>query len=252
MRSTLRPGALQRGFTLIEAMTAGLVLSIITIGLMSAWTVAGANVNDLVVRKKAIWTLNGHMERISALYQFTDFGAFGISTSTGYDYPAAYNDTRMIFGTFADAAMAPPGTTPLFKAFVGEANGLVERPNDFETKDGYPVVLFDSLTSSVRRNYIWIDRPKNIVGRLSWELTDFVVAECDGDNQPDGSEDCRCLSFAHDASDPDPGTGSGAFCKEIQLALEFPLRWNEADNTVKAMPQPTEILTIRPIVGRIQ
>jgi len=85
MRSTRKPNALQQGFTLIEAMTAGLVLSIITIGLMSAWTVAGANVNDLVVREKAIWTLNGHMERISALYQFTDFGAFGVSTSTGYN-----------------------------------------------------------------------------------------------------------------------------------------------------------------------
>ncbi|MBT6312782.1 MAG: hypothetical protein HOJ21_06210 [Alphaproteobacteria bacterium] len=252
MRSTRKPSALQRGFTLIEAMTAGLVLSIITIGLMSAWSVAGANVNDLVIREKAIWTLNGHMERISALYQFTDFGAFGVATSTAYDYPAAYNDTRMIFGTFADSAMAPPGTLPLLKPFAGEANGLVESPNAFEAKEGYPVVLFDSQLSSVRRNYVWIDRPKNIVGRLSWELTDIVVALCDSDNQPGGNQNCRCLNFAHNAADPAPGKDSGVFCKEIQLALEFPLRWNEADNTVKAMPQPTEILTLRTIVGRVQ
>lgn len=253
MRSSRKPSALQRGFTLIEAMTAGVILSIITLGLMSAWSVAGANVNDLVVREKAIWTLNAHMERVSALYLHTDFGSFGTTVSTGYGYPDAYSDTRLIFGGLADSAMAPIGTLGLLRPLAGEANGIVELPGNFDNENGYPVALFDDLVvSNNRRNYVWIDRDRSIVGRLSWELTDIVVANCDADNQPGGGNNCKCLAFNHGMSNPNPGSGNGDFCKEMQLALEFPLRWNAATNTVVDMPQPTEILTLRTIIGRIQ
>lgn len=253
MRFSRKPSALQRGFTLIEAMTAGVVLSIITLGLMSAWSVAGANVNDLVIREKAIWTLNAHMERLTTLYNYKDFGAFGATLSSNYGYPAAYSDVRLIYGGLADAAMAPPGTLPLLKLPVGEVNGFVETPSAFDTKDGYPIALFDfGLATDFNRNYVWIDRDRSIVGRLSWELQNIVVAECDGDNQPGGSEECKCLSPLHDMANPSHGGGAGDFCRELQLALEFPLRWNDANNTFVNMPQQTEILTLRAIVGRIQ
>lgn len=257
MRSTRKPSALQRGFTLIEAMTAGLVLSVITLGLMSAWSVAGANVNDLVVREKAIWTLNAHMERLTTLYNYTDFGSFGATVSTGYGYPAGFSNNRLIFGGFADSAMAPPGTGFFSKQAEGELNGFVETPQDFASKAGYPVALFDSLLlTSVRRNYVWIDRDRSIVGRLSWETSDIVVDKCDEDNQPGGNENCKCLAFSHATNNPDPGGTffgvGGSFCKELQLALEFPLRWDHDNDAVVAMPQATEILTLRTIVGRIQ
>lgn len=100
-------------------MTAGIVLSILTFGLMNVWVTAGASVNNQVVREKAIWTWNGHMERLVALYQFTTFGSDGIETSN--DYGSLYTshghteNGRKVFSVNTDASMAPPGTSNFFR-----------------------------------------------------------------------------------------------------------------------------------------
>lgn len=47
MRSTPEPRRRQGGFTLIQAMTAGVVLSIPPLGLMGVWTTAGAATDPL-------------------------------------------------------------------------------------------------------------------------------------------------------------------------------------------------------------
>lgn len=235
--------ASQRGFTLIEAMAAGVVLSIITAGLMSTWTIAGTSVNDLVVREKAIWALNAQMERLVALYQFTEFGSTGIETSSGYGYSAGFSDERAIFGGNTDRSMAPPGTFDDFKLFVGQANSILELPNVFFDADGFPIAYFSSQLASERRNYVWVDRDRQIVGRLSWEEKKMAVFECDKSNQPGGSKACLCLGYADDAT-------GGAFCREIALALEFPFRWDSTNNTVVPMPKTTEVISLRTIVGR--
>lgn len=232
----------QAGFTLIEAMTAGVVLSILALGLMGVWSTAGAGVQTLVIREKAIWTLNGQMERLVALYSFTDFITFGASASSGYGYPAAYADDRLIYNGLADTAMADEDMNPLLRPISGQANGfVVELPLDFPDVEGHPVALTDAL-SAARRNYVWIDRGRDIVGRLSWEESDLVIDACDADNQTGGSQPCLCFDY-------DKGT-AGARCREIMLTLEFPLRWNDATDSAVAMSTPTEILSLRTIVGR--
>jgi hypothetical protein len=109
---------------LIEAMTAGIVLSILIFGLMNVWVTAGASVNNQVVREKAIWARNGYMERLVALYQFTDFGGNGISNSN--DYGEAYialdhpEINCKIFGVTTNNSTTKHGTTMiLFKYFSG-------------------------------------------------------------------------------------------------------------------------------------
>lgn len=232
----------QRGFTLIEAMSAGVVLSILSLGLMGVWSVAGANVQSLVIREKAIWTLNGQMERLAALYTYTDFAAFGMADSTGYGYGAAFSDTRKVYGASADTAMADENLAPAARDIAGQANGFVqELAADFDTAEGHPVVLTDSLTVA-RRNYVWIDRDRDIVGRLSWEESDLVIDACDANNAPSGANPCLCFDF-------DKGAG-GARCREIMLSLEFPIRWDRAADQAVALPGQTEVLSLRTIVGR--
>lgn len=232
----------QRGFTLIEAMSAGAVLSILTLGLMGVWSAAGGAVNDLVVREKAIWTLNGQMERLVALYQFTDFGDGGADASSGYGYPAPYANTRLIYGQSLLDLLAPSGS--LLGGLLGteEGFGFLEEPTDFAGAEGYPVVLVSGLLPANQRNYVWIDRDRDIVGRLSWEESDLQVDLCDGNNQTGGSSPCLCLDFG--------GGSGGADCRQIMLTLEFPFRWDRDAAAPVAMPQDREILSLRTIVGR--
>jgi len=245
MRSNRKPPCprqRQRGFTLIEVMTAGVTLSILTLGLVGLWSTAGGAVNDLVIREKAIWALNGQMERLAALYQFTDFGAGGPDATSGYGYPAAYSDTRLIFGQGLLDLIAPSGT--LLGGLLGteEDYGFLENEADFAAAEGHPVVLESALAPAADRNYVWIDRDQGIVGRLSWEEVAIVVDECGPDNAPGGSEPCLCADFG--------GGGAAERCLEIMLSLEFPFRWNAATGTAVAMPQAPEILSLRTIVGR--
>lgn len=240
------PKAGQAGFTLIEALTAGLALSILAIGLSGLWASAGASVTGLVVREKAIWALNAQMERLAALYQFTDFRATGgTETSNGYGYPAAYADDRLIFSDAANLSMVPPGTPDAEKTAAAEANAIIETPAAFAGEPGMPVAYFDSISAAERRNYIWVDRDRGLVGRLSWDEQDIVVNRCDADNQPEsGASPCLCLAY-----DGDPAAG-GAPCREIILTLEFPFRWDAAANDVVDFSDDKEILSLRTIVGR--
>lgn len=241
-RDASRPPPRQQGFTLIEAMSAGAVLSILTLGLMGVWSAAGGAVNDLVVREKAIWTLNGQMERLAALYQFTDFGAGGADTSSGYAYPAPYADTRLLYGQSLLDLLAPPGS--LLGGLVGTETeyGFLEEPAGFAAAEGYPVVVVSGLQPADRRNYVWIDRDRDIVGRLSWEESDLQIDRCDGNNLTGGTSPCLCADFG--------GGAGGADCREIMLTLEFPFRWDRDAAAPVAMPQTPEILSLRTIVGR--
>ncbi len=226
-------------------MTAGLVLSILTLGLMGVWTAASGAANDAVIREKAIWTLNGQMERLAALYRFTEFGATGVETSTGYGYPATFSDDRLIYGANASLSMAPPGVLDAAtKALLGNANRVVEAPADFATAEGYPIAYFGSLLDTdARRNYVWVDRDRSLVGRLSWEATPLVSNTCNADNEPGkGSQPCLC--FAYD------GGNGGDFCQEIMLSLEFPFRWDAGTDSAVDFRGETEVLTLRTIVGR--
>lgn len=75
--------ARQRGFTLIEVMTASVILSIFIVSLGTSWLVADRRADRLMNRQKAIFVLNGEMERLTTLYNLTTFGAAGAVTTTG-------------------------------------------------------------------------------------------------------------------------------------------------------------------------
>ena len=114
-------------------MTAGIVLSILTFGLMNVWVTAAASVNNQVVREKAIWTRNGYMERLVALYQFTDFGGNGISNSN--DYGEAYialdhpEINCKIFGVTTNNSTTKHGTNgDTVQVFFGQLNGFFTLP----------------------------------------------------------------------------------------------------------------------------
>src|SRR5436190_22144616 len=95
------PRSSQRGFSLIEVMFASMILSIFVLGIGGFWYQASSHTTELVLREKAILALSGELERVTALYVYTGFGADltnGPVTTTGYtDGLSALPTTRLIY-----------------------------------------------------------------------------------------------------------------------------------------------------------
>jgi|TARA_B100000315_G_C14499667_1_gene551713 prepilin-type N-terminal cleavage/methylation domain-containing protein len=200
------------GFTLIEVLVAAVLTSIMMVGLSTLWTVVAKQFFDLTTRQKAIFVLNGEMERLAVLFYWnprTDIA----TASNGYaDYGGYSDPNRWMYradqaqlNSFvtADGATFEPGpnSAPNFRLYFHDSNGI---PG---TED---------------RNYVWVDHERNITGRLSWQDTAF------------GNADCYLTTE----------------CRVVTLYLEYPFRY-ESDSVPSAQTMgPLRQLSLKTIVGR--
>jgi type II secretory pathway pseudopilin PulG len=208
----------QRGFMLIDIMSAAVVLSIFIAGIGAFWVIADRQVNDLVLRQKAVLVANGEMERLTVIYNHTSFGALGPVTTTGYE-ASVFPTTRLIYPNSLDPTYTSAGddyVTTSSATFSGSE----------------PKVWVNSqLLSSLNRSYVWISKNEGVMGRLSWVSTDISPSPC-----TTGS--CVCRSFL--------GIGTGS-CRRISLFVEYPYR------LVSGAPvagSRLESVTLSTIVGR--
>ncbi|MBT4490192.1 MAG: prepilin-type N-terminal cleavage/methylation domain-containing protein, partial [Rhodospirillaceae bacterium] len=67
-KPTNRRRTREDGFTLVEVLAATVITSILVLGLANLWTAVAGEVDGLTMRQKAIFVLNGQMERLTALY----------------------------------------------------------------------------------------------------------------------------------------------------------------------------------------
>jgi prepilin-type N-terminal cleavage/methylation domain-containing protein len=198
MRSTAR--IRQRGFSLIEVMTASIILSIFILGVGAFWLTADRRANDLVLRQKAIFIANGEMERLTALYGNTSFGAAGPAATTGYDGVATFPATRLTYPTSVSL-------------YTGGADDYVTTStNTFSTGPGTPFRIWvnSQLVPTLNRAYVWLDQGQNVMGRLSWTTTNITPASC-----VVGSDGCGCLNYLGLLSGP---------CQKLEMYLEYPYR----------------------------
>lgn len=217
------------GFTLVEVMAAGVVLGILALGLSQMWAVAGERSIDTTTRQKAVFVLNGQMERLSALYSVTALGSVTANDTTGYGSPVDYPDARAIFrmntNTFMESGV---------DAFVTDSLATFEASNEAF------VFLDDQGGTAADRNYVWIDQDRRILGRLSWAESDIPgAANGGGGGGGGGSLSGLCFDYAG-------GTG-GDNCREITLILEFPFR---LVNDVPTAGEALRIMPLKTIVGR--
>jgi len=211
----------QGGFTLIEVMFASVVLSVFILGLGGFWVLASQRAHDLTIRQKAVFVLNAEMERLSALYNFTSFGVDGPDATFSYD------------GPLPSARYAYPSNISSYMG--GAANDFVTTAGStFDT--GSEFLVYWETGSGFNRNYVWIDKERSIVGRLSWLTDDIDVLSCVS------GDDCSCLNF--DGSNSSYKT----YCRTLDLFLEYPYRFT-APNTIAA-PDELQSVTVGTIVGR--
>lgn len=156
------PSTVAAGFTLIEVMVGIVLAGILIAGLTSLWALVGEEFHRLTLRQKAVFALNGEMERLAVVYRLetplTQTVTFGA-------------ESRLIY----NAAHA--------------TGAIVDTNNDFLVGE----VFYHSAGGNGDRNLVWLDRAKNVVGNISWtapNLQSVAVAE----SPVSQAQDCQATS----------------------------------------------------------
>lgn len=215
-----------RGFTLVEVLAAGTILSVVALSLVKAWAVFDGLSFDLMLRQKAVFVLSGEMERVWATYTQT---SFGLNDTSRTDYPAI------------------PGLPNSATRFSYPSNGITSgfvtasAATFADQATGDAVVFLGS--GSPPQNWVWLDRRRNLVARLSWRICQFTLPDmhaCMG-IPPTGkvkSGTPSCFSYS--------GSGKGN-CDVLTLILEYP--YSFGNGTPQAVGT-TRMLTLNTVVGR--
>jgi prepilin-type N-terminal cleavage/methylation domain-containing protein len=208
----------QRGFTLMEVMTASLILSGLIVAIGSGWVVADRETAALITRQKAIFVANAEMERLTTLYGNTSFGSGGPSTTTGYTEIAAFPSTRLTYPTNLSAYVSSDYS-------VNAAGFFTNSGSDFQ------VWVNSNVVSSLNRSYVWVDYDHNIAGRISW-TTSAISPSCSD------SDGCSCMNYS--------GLFAGT-CHKLTFYLEYPYRIVSGNPVADSNLQT---VTLSTIVGR--
>ena len=233
----------RRGMTLIEVMVGAVLTAILVTGLTSLWVSVDNGFNYLTVRQKAIFVLNGEMERLTALYRYTDFSdTVAVNYPSGEDeFADQANNARTIYGNpndglLVDTIVETDGTTTGFDCLT--ANNVID------TTCAGDVFFDDQVNNSLDRNFVWIDQARNIVGKLSWELDDIGV------NDPGGVGGTTDLFNGNYAGGTCFSRGAVADCQLLTLYLQFPYRYfNASTPDGKAGFGKLETLTLMTVVA---
>ena len=212
----------QRGFTLIEVMSAAVVLSIFMMGIGAFWLTADRRANYLVLRQKAIFVASGEMARLTALYNRTSFGWIGPVTTTGYETTNGLPASRLTYPTSLNFYMSAGNDYTTTSSAT------------FQSGSNFQVWINQGALSAQNRAYVWLDKPHNVMGRLSWSATNITPSSCAG---VDG---CYCVN-------PLGLAFGSARCQKIDLYLEFPYRLNSGS---PAAVTPLQSVSLSSIVGR--
>lgn len=225
----------QRGLTLIELLVTLVLLSVLVLGLAGLWSNVSGLFLTLTLRQKAVFVLNGEMERLSALYRFTGFGA---------DAPDSDNSASPPDQQYEGPV--PRKIYPVTSAGVPVVNSIVTQNAGTFTcgaNDCAALVFHDGNGAGANddRIYVWLDQARRITARLSWSVEDLVGVS--------GASNCSNGVPAQDGGPP----GGIAPCQELTVYLEFPFRFID-DTTPDA---PTDFgrvnqMTLKTIVGRRQ
>lgn len=210
------------GFTLVEVMVAGALLSVLGLGLMSAWAVFDRLTFSNLMRQKAVFVLNGEMERLAAQYTTRQFNP--ASEQPGYPViPGLTGSAKRV--TFAAADNLPLFTTTSVTTFQ-ESDAKVWMVG------GTPPA-----------NWVWLDSARGLVANLSWiscSVADKLGPACWDEGGKTGKLS-KCYVPQARGNPPDVP------CQLVTVVLTYPYK------LVQGVATPlgaTSTLTLSTIVGQ--
>lgn len=231
----------QIGMTLVEVMVSMVLVAILLIGMNSLWVVVARQFDDLVLRQKAIFRMNGEMERLAEIYRRGDSNGVIATNSTGYDTnPPSLEgsyirlpDPRIIYARAAAVAVAPNSYVVTTGNNFQDIDNTLQKPEQI-TKAYQMVFAFDSGTNNADddRNLVWLDRENMIVAQISWALTS--INDTTGVARPCGPVGATVLS-----------------CHVLTLYLDYPFRYLSDLNPKEVISGiPVDTITLQTIVGQ--
>lgn len=224
----------QSGVTLIEVMVGMVLVGLLAIGMNAVWESAARQLDDVSLRQRAIFRLNGEMERLSALYIFSDgngpanklpvdYAAGAPARTASYITDATANQ-RFIYGpTSASGVNGPvPVALSVFEKTV-DADG-----QNAETVYGAIHHLDAGVPSTTTddRNLVWLDREHDVLAQISWKATPLPNTD------PTGTTPCDAAS-----------------CTLLTLFLDYPFRYVGGAADPRGDMGPVETITLQTIVG---
>lgn len=263
-----RPAARrQSGFTLIEVMVAFALTMVLMIGMSALWTVVATQFDSLVYRQKAIFRLNGEMERLVAQYgskttdptvQGTDAvvdytpvpdnaGSFLSTTPASNNYPSnGSNANRRIYvtaGTPVYVGSVTTATTPAFTDPISADGGATLGGTGKTAQQVYSNILITG-SGTARRNLVWLDQAHQVVGQLSWDIC-LVPNTSSSTDYFSGQKDCMGITIA--TSSPCYSTA----CYFLTVYLDYPFRFDATNKVGVPIPGTSvETITAQTIVGK--
>ncbi len=204
-------------------MVASTILSIFVIAFGSSWVVADRGTEDLVIRQKAIFVANAEMERLTAIYKKTRLGSNAPppQTTDGYEPIYSIPTERRIYKEDMSS--------------YGLASIITSSASTFETGSEFLIYYSNGAVNLDDRIYIWIDRVRGLIARISWNTTAIVV-----DPVCDAAGTCNCSGWNGD-------TNQVRNCLLLDFYLEYPFRL-VGENIVA--PDNFQTVTLSSIVGR--
>ena len=224
----------QFGFTLIEVLVGIALTALLVLGMTGLWTTVNDQFLYLTVKQKAIFVLNGEMERLSTLYRFTNF-ANNISgfafqqviynnAIDGDDFADANNPTqtavpqRLIYSNNPSSSLKSTNLDNMVVRSDSLFDCPINKKDDPATTqfnaDCAGRVLLDENSSSTTddRNYVWIDQQRRITARLSRRIRNISL----NNNFPNADQLCW-------------DNAGGSKCQELTLYLHFPYRYSKTE-----------------------
>lgn len=232
----------QGGFTLVEVLIGIVVTSILVLGLSGLWTTVNNQFLFLSIKQKAIFVLNGEMERLTALYRYTGFE--GTERQVEYDVLSAAAPDNDDFSSNSEARWIYGGDPTSLNQMVVTAggdfdctitNGAANDTAQFNADCAARVLLDENgIGLDDDRNYVWIDQHRRLTGRLSWRKRNVSL----NSSFPNANQPCW-------------NNGGGGDCQELILYLHFPYRYTDTNNPdTDAGFGRRETLVLKTIVGR--
>ncbi len=220
---------LKRGFGLIEVMIAGGMMAIMAAGSMHVWVSSTRVAEELILRQKAVFVLNAEMERFMTTAKYSMLAHSGLQYSAGY--PSLTYRGAGEWPTFNWERFVYPPSVHTY-AGLGNNEFVTADVNVFDHESDH-LVLFVDGGLSFDRNYVWIDRDRNVAGRFGYWLKFIMPSVCQ-------FASCYC---------PDnDGGNAGDACAIVEIVLDYPYRLDTSNNMIEGAPLQT--LTLRTIFGR--
>ncbi len=225
------PRTSMQGMTIIEVMVATVLSSILVVALMSTWAMVDEEFLLFTLKQKAIFVLNGEMERAVATFRYPITDA-----ATAWDwFKPVSGTTRYVYNsqtTSASMQRILPGrnvdiTTAIF------ADSQIDHVNTSNAAG-----TGQDCGGGKDCNVVWLDRARGITASLSFDFSTTVGAT----TAPNPDAHCRWVG---DVLLPD---GNGANCRLLVVYLKYPFRYRSATNPLGDLGPPKEI-ELQTIVG---